>query len=318
MSELSIADARTIVFKAIADADSIVVFGHKNPDGDCLGSVLGLKRAILHFYPGKKVYADISHPSYLPQDLDPSDTVSDETIQNSLAVMIDLSELDRVEDQRIRIAKNVVAIDHHIASHPADFPVLRDASAASATVVLTESLLALFHEIPKECANYLFLGLITDSGRFQFDSRPETLRIGAQLVEAGADYLHLYRDLYQQTSIDLKYRSYVYQNFAFEGSVTYCCVSKAAYTGLGMDQNSASGKVNLISMLDNHPIWAFFVEQDDGGIRVELRSDGTYDVHLAAMAFGGGGHLAASGCRIASFDQVKDVLKTLNELPKIA
>jgi phosphoesterase RecJ-like protein len=76
--------------------------------------------------------------------------------------------------------------------------------------------------------------------------------------------------------------------------------------------------VNLLSLLDDHPMWAFFIEQEDGVIRVELRSDGEYDVQKVAVQFGGGGHVPASGCRLTSFDQIPDVLRVMNASVKIA
>lgn len=304
---------REEVFKEIEQADSIVIFGHKNPDGDCVGSVLGMKHALLDLFPNKKVYALGTHPSYLPVS-ENSDEVDDEVIKNSLALMVDLSDLDRVEDQRIHLAPKIVCIDHHMKQFDDLFPVIRDEDAPSATFVIAKCLMMRYGKIPsKKCATYLFLGLITDSGRFQYDSRPETLRIAAELMEYGIDFKSMYAGLYRQTSLELKYRSVIYSNFKFDGLVAYCCVTKEMYTQLGLTQNEASGKVNLLAYLDNHPMWAFFIEQDDGIIRVELRSNSKYNVQNVATKFGGGGHLAASGCRLDTFDKVKDVLEAMNE-----
>lgn len=306
-----------IVFEEIEKAPSVVFFGHKNPDGDCVGSVMGMKHAIKEIFPDKKVYGVGTHPSYLPRFVEKADEVSDETIKNSLAVMVDLSDLDRVEDQRIRFAKKIVCVDHHIKSSEVDFPVYRVEDAPSATLVLTKCLLDFYHYIPKSAAPYLFLGLITDSGRFQFDSEPETFEIAKKLVETGIDYKSIYRDLYRQKSQDLRFRSFVYSHFKFDGIVSYVEIHKEDYLPLGMSENDAGSKVNLISLLDDHPIWISFCENLDGTIRVEFRSDGTYDVQKLAVKFGGGGHLAASGCRLSSFNQVRDVLKAANKAEKV-
>lgn len=308
---------REKVFSELEKAESIVIFGHKNPDGDCVGSVLGMKHALKALFPNKHVYALGTHPSYLPVT-EESDVVSDETIENSLALMVDLSDLDRVEDQRILKAPSIVCIDHHMKQYDVPFAIVRDEKAPSATFIIAKCLMFRYGKIPTpECAYYLYMGLVTDSGRFQYDAEPETLEVAGKLVSYGVDYKSMYNELYRQSSIDLKYRSVIYQNFKFDGLVTYCLMPKATYLELGLSQNEASGKVNLLSMLDGHPIWAFFTEQDDGTIRVELRSNGKYNVQKVATQFNGGGHLAASGCRLENFDRVQEVLDALNKAEQI-
>lgn len=314
MSPMSYFDRELdIVFSALEEADSIVIFGHKNPDGDCVGSVLGMKSALKEMFPNKKVYALGTHPSYLPK-VEESDVIEDSVIEESLALMVDLSDLDRVEDQRIRLAKKIVCIDHHVAQVEPDFPVLRDENAPSATFVIAKALNIRYGKIPSsKCATYLYMGLVTDSGRFQYDAEPETLKVAADLISYGVDYKSMYTQLYRQSSVILRYCSLIYQNFKFDGLVTYVCVTKEMYESFGLAQNEASGKVNLLANLDGHPIWAFFTEQQDSTIRVELRSTGQYNVQKVAVLFGGGGHVAASGCTLKSFDDVKNVIVALNQ-----
>lgn len=306
------------IFTKLEKAESIVIFGHKNPDGDCVGSVEGMKDALLTLFPNKKVYSTGTHPKYL-EDLFPSvDDVSLETIHNSLALMVDLSDIDRVEDQRIREAKEIVCIDHHMKQYDLPFPVLRDEKAASATLIIAKCLLKRYGKIPSlNCATYLYIGLITDSGRFQFDSKEETFEVAKELVSCGVDYNHVYSILYSQTSTELKYRSIIYQNFKFSGLVTYVCITKEMYQQLNLTSNEASGKVNLLSLLDNHPMWVTFTEQEDGIIRVELRSDGHYNVQKVALQFNGGGHIPAAGCRLTSFDDVDKVLLAMNNAERV-
>ncbi len=305
------------VFSKIEKAPSIVIFGHKNPDGDCVGSVLGRKYSLLSLFPDKKVYALGTHPSYLGP-VDESDVVDDETIKKSLAVRIDLSDLPRVEDQRILLAKEIVCIDHHIASSSLSFPVVRDIEAPSATYVLAKCLLERYGKIPSvKAATYLYRGLVTDSGRFQFDAKPSTFEMAAKLVSYGVDYKALYNNRYQQNSRDLRYRSFIYSHFDFDGKVSFCVVKKEDYHALNRTQEEASGKVNLLALLDHHPIWALFTEQEDSSVRVELRSNGFFNVQLAAVRFSGGGHLAASGCTLKSLGEVKAVLDALNGLEEI-
>ena len=306
------------VFSKIEQADNIVIFGHKNPDGDCVGSVMGLREALRTLFPNKTIYGVGTHPSYIAPCVVDSDVVSDEFIKSALAVMVDLSDLDRVEDQRILTAKEIVCIDHHVKQVDVNFPIIRDELAPSATFIITKCLLERYHKIPSQlAAKYLYMGLVTDTGRFQFDSEPETLEVAKSLIEHGFDYKEIYSILYRQSSSDLKFRAVVYSNFKFDGLVSYVCISKKMYEEIGLTQNEAGGKVNLLSLLDNHPMWAAFTEQDDGTIRVELRSNGHYNVQKVAIIFGGGGHIPASGCKLTTFDDVPKVLEALNKAEQL-
>jgi phosphoesterase RecJ-like protein len=308
----------TTIFDTIEQSPSIVIFGHVNPDGDCVGSVMGLKKDFQERFPDKRILAVGSHPGFLPSFVEPSDSVSDEIIKESLAIMVDLSDIERVEDKRITMAPKIVCFDHHIAKPEGyPFPSYRDEDAPSASYVLTDCLRKRYGSIAKAAAPYFFLGLVTDTGRFQYDSQPQTLEMAAYLVSQGVDAQAIYNELYQQSSTGLKYRAFVYDHFRFADDVVYCVIRKNDYQSLGMDSNDASSKVNLLALLDKHPMWVFFVEQENGSIRVEFRGDGTRNMQVVATQFGGGGHFSASGCRLDSLDTAEDVLKACNRLPKV-
>ena len=101
------------IWVKIKENDVITIFGHVIPDGDCYGSELGLKNAILENYPNKKVYALGSGlPKFFPLVGD-MDKVEDEVIKSSLAIIVDTANLSRIEDQRYSLAKDIIKIDHH-------------------------------------------------------------------------------------------------------------------------------------------------------------------------------------------------------------
>ncbi len=303
------------IFEKIEAYPSIVIFGHKNPDGDCVGSVMGLKKELQYLFPNKKVYGVGTHPSYLPSWIEKSDEVEDSVIENSLAIMVDLSDLDRVEDQRILKAKEIVCFDHHIQQDKEyNFLVHREELAPSATFILAKVFLEKYKVLTKDAATYFYIGLVTDSGRFQYDSKPETFNMASTLVSYGVDTKKIYNDLYRQNSTDLKFRAFVYNNYKFSGKVTYITIKKEDYLSIGLTSNNAAGKVNLLALLDDHPIWVSFLEQEDGKIRVEYRANGEYNVQKTAVEFNGGGHFSASGCLLDDFSKVDDVLASLNRL----
>ena len=306
------------IFEKIESYDSIVIFGHKNPDGDCVGSVMGLKSELQYLFPKKKIYGVGTHPSYLPKFVQPSDEIGEDVIASSLAIMVDLSDLDRVEDQRILKAKEIVCFDHHVQQDkPYNFLCYREEEAPSATFILAKVYLEHYKFLTKEAATYFYMCLVTDTGRFQFDSNPDTLLMASKLISLGVDYKSLYNDLYQQSSKDLKYRAFIYNNYKFSGKVTYVIVRKEDYLSLGLSSNQAAGKVNLLSLLDNHPIWVSFLEEENGDIRVEYRANGHYNVQKTATEFGGGGHFSASGCTLKNLDRVDEILESLNSLEEV-
>ena len=101
-------------FKLIEQYDTITIFGHIYPDGDCYGSEIGLRETLRHFYPNIKIYALGSGFKRRPKDFPGMDEVDDETIKNSLAIIVDLAGLDRLEDKRATTALALAKVDHHI------------------------------------------------------------------------------------------------------------------------------------------------------------------------------------------------------------
>ena len=106
------------IYRLIKKNDIITLYGHINPDCDCYASSLALREIIKDNFPGKKVYALGYGSEALYDRLTCYDEVSDDVIKSSLAIECDCSEIDRVSEQRIRLAKQIAKIDHHIESKP--------------------------------------------------------------------------------------------------------------------------------------------------------------------------------------------------------
>ena len=296
----------------IEENDSIIICGHLNPDGDSISSSFGLRNFLRLKYPNKKIYSTSTSPKYIKHLVEESDVIDDSIIDKSLIIIVDVSDLDRVEDQRLITNSNIICFDHHILSKENNILTLRDTSFISCTLLLSNFILNNYHEIDEKTANYFYIGLVTDSGRFQFDSTSKTFDLASKLVSSGAQPKKIYSQLYKQSSEELRWKSYVYSHFNFEKDVTYLTFSLKDNEKLLFDKEIVSGSVNLLSSIDDHHIWAMFLQQDDGLIRVELRSSNR-NVQEVALKFNGGGHLLASGCKLDSFDKVKLVIEELNK-----
>lgn len=305
------------VWNKIKEFDSIVIYGHVNPDGDCYGSQLGLKRAILDNFENKKVYAVGSGYPRLSPLIGTMDDVDDETIKNSLSIVVDTSNQDRVEDQRYKLGLDVIKIDHHLPQEHFGNPELLETSRCSCTELICVMLLANEAKITKEAALPLFLGLVTDSGRFLYQPiSKQTYEIAGVLSDTGIDCNVLYDALYEVDEKILRLKGYIYVNYKkTKENIAYLVCPKEDLRKLGCDFNLAASQVNAIANIKGCPAWVFFSESESGLVRVEFRSK-DINVQTIAAKFGGGGHVHASGCRLDALEDYKYVLDSLDKLAR--
>ena len=149
--------------------DSIVIFGHIFPDGDCYGSQLGLRELIRINYPNKKVYAVGTGIRRFYDFIGRMDEVSDEIIKESLAILVDGNDFDRMEDRRVSTAKEFIKIDHHIENYKfTQGPFVIDPQANSACDLILLMAQDNNWKLNPTICNALYLGILTDTGRFQF------------------------------------------------------------------------------------------------------------------------------------------------------
>ena len=302
------------IISKIEQYDSIVIFGHRNPDGDCYGSQIALRDILKAKYPSKSVYAVGSGLKRFFDIIGKMDVVSDEVIANSLAVLLDSNDLERSEDQRIYKALDYAKIDHHIDTFTfKEGPEVIDDKASS-----TCELVYLFAkenecEIDLVSANALYLGIMTDSGRFQFANNfVRMFSIVRDLCDLGVDpvLLNKTNNLVPEISLDIK--AFIYSHVTKrDDGIIYVVVTKKDREALGVTSAQIVGNTSLISYVVDHPIWFIASETDIGGMQVEMRSS-MYNVQEIAAHFGGGGHTFAAGFTIKEFN--KEVIEELISL----
>ena len=312
------------MFEQIVDIiekyDSIVIFGHKNPDGDCYGAAVALKRTLQLRYPEKKIYITGSGLRNFFDILMPMDDVSDEVIKKSLAILVDANDLWRMEDQRIHNCVAFTKIDHHVDTGTFnEGPAVVDDEANSTCDLITQLIVEQNWPIDSLIANALYLGILTDSGRFQFViDYPQTFDRVSYLCHHGANPKALNRILVMVSEDSLIAKAYVYSNYKkTENGVMYLIFRQKDLKKLGISTNHASNLINLIGNVEGYPVWASFAEYEDGKVRVEFRSNGP-QVQPFANAIGGGGHQYASGCTLPSLDmnQINEIVDGLDKLVK--
>ena len=304
--------------KIIEENDSIVIFGHIYPDGDCYGSQIGLRELLRLNYPNKKVYAVGSGLKHFFKLIGRMDTIDERVISKSLAILLDGNDLDRMEDQRIRKAKSFIKIDHHIENYLfKEGPFVVDTTANSTCEIIVKMTKESGWKINPTIANALFLGILTDSGRFQFvEDYAFTFGEAAWLCENGAKPQAINNILNMTNEELLKFRGYVYTNYkTTKNGVIYLTLKYSKLKKLRIAPNRAGTMINLLSNVIGYPIWAFFCEFADGTCHAEFRSNGPA-IQPVAAKYGGGGHLRAAGATIPNMDD-EIVEKIINDLDEV-
>lgn len=303
------------IWDKISQYDTITIFGHVIPDGDCYGSQLGLKNAIKENFPNKKVYALGSGIPKFFSLIGEMDKVDDEIIKSSLAIVVDTANLNRIEDQRYSLAREVIKIDHHLLQDHFGEPEVILNDKISCTQIIGDMLISLNIPFGKETALPLFLGLVTDSGRFLYQPISENAyRVAGALSSTGCDIQSLYDLLYEVDEKILRFRGYIYSNYKkTKNGVIYLTIPKEVIKMYELDYNTCASLVNSVSGIKESPIWVFFSESENGLVRVEFRSKGV-PVQPTAVKFGGGGHLQAAGCRLDTLEDYKYVVEELDKV----
>ena len=289
------------IYKLIKRYDVITIYGHINPDCDSYGSTLGLRELIKDNFNNKQVYALGYGQDDLYNRLAKHDIVSDDIIKNSLAIVLDCSELSRVRDSRVSNAKQICKIDHHIESTPFDYPKWVDVSSIATCQMIAEFGFAYHLKFSKLTAELLYLGICTDSGRFRYHpTNAKTHQIVAKLYKYNIEPKTIFDILYQSDERMVKYQARLISKFQkTKNNVIYCFADKEDYEQFGLTFDEVSKNVNVLGNIKGCPIWVLFTRDPNKNIRCEFRSAGL-DIHQVATKYGGGGHKCASGAKLVN------------------
>lgn len=308
------------VFEQVEKYDSIIICGHMVPDGDCYGSVMGLALCLKQHYPNKEIYPILSNvsfvPNFLPQGILP-ETLSDEVFKNSLCFILDLANTPRLDEPRAVNCPYIIKIDHHELCQNFGNQEYVSTDRGSCCEIVADMCLDKFgDDLSNDCVTCFMLGLITDTGRFQYEYKKESFLTAYNLVRLGAKVEDIYTKLYTKTLDSFKLTGFIYNNFKCENGVSYIVFTKEDCHNLGVDFNKAASQVNQIGNIENFPIWISFAESDDGKVRTEFRCTKEYNVQPLAVSFGGGGHKQASGCQLNDIKDYVKVIKSAQNLEK--
>ncbi|MGL5268841.1 MAG: DHH family phosphoesterase [Spiroplasma sp.] len=303
---------------AIEKHNKIIILRHILPDGDAYGFQFGLRNIIKLNWP-EKIVKISGQPNlrlnFIGEDFD---DIADDEFSESLVIVGDTANVERIDDQRWKQGKMIIKIDHHPNHTPYGDLMLVDSNYCAASEILAEIVKEQNLKINQQTAKIIFHGIVTDSNRFLLRfPKPRTFSLASFLLETGFDLQDLYQTMYACNEDELKFVSYVYQNYQVsKHGVAYLFLDQETLKKLKIDTDYAAyDNVVLLANIKNRPIWAFFCQYPDGKIRVELRSQNLTINHIA-QKYGGGGHKTASGIRIDNFEIAKQVISDLDSVAK--
>ena len=284
----------------ISRVERILIISHIRPDGDAVGSLLGLGLMLEEL--GKEVNLVLEDGVPIVfHHLTGTDRVIREVVGvYDLIIVVDCSDIERIGSVLDEYGEPDVNIDHHPTNtHFADLNLVRDNAVATVEIIY-DLALALSFPINLPIAEALLTGLLTDSLGFRTsNSSARTLRIAAELMDRGANLQVLYKKAMLEKSFEaVRYWGQGLSRIQRENRLIWTSLTLedrkiAEYSG-----RDDADLVNVLSRIKETDVCVVFVEQKDGSVKVSWRSQPGFDVASIATQFGGGGHKPAAGADI--------------------
>ena len=284
-------------------AETVIIAGHVRPDGDSTGSCLAVYNYIREQFPGVdvKVYLETVNPNFL--FLKGAEEIRTEYPAEEscdLFVSLDVSDKERLGKALpyFEGAKRTLCIDHHITNpgFADENLICADASSPSELVyeILDEE------KISKETAEALYLGIVHDTGVFQYSNTTEkTMGIAGKLMAKGIDFTRIVDDtFYKKTYVQNQIlgRALMESILLLEGRVIMGRIRQKDMEFYGVGPKDLEGIVNQLRVTQGVEVAIFLHETGTQEYKVSLRSNGIVDVSRVCAYFGGGGHVKAAGC----------------------
>jgi len=294
------------IIEALRESRTICVVGHIRPDGDCVGSQLGLTLALRN--EGKKVVC--WNEDRMPQKyefLDPDRIIQKprKGMKFDCVVATDAASFERLGSVGKCVAnrKLLINIDHHESNtRYADLNWVSPREPSAGELVFRLLKIAKW-PITRRIADCLFTAVSTDTGSFQYaTTRPGTYHVAGELVSRGADLARICNEVYQSYPLPrARLLRHIYSHFRLthDNQIAYFWLKQADFTRTGADCSDAEGLIDHIRAIAPVVVACVFEEIEPELTRISLRSKSdAVNVNNIAAQFGGGGHPAAAGARI--------------------
>lgn len=302
------------IYHYIKKYPTIVLTRHVGVDPDAMASCCGLRDAIKLTFPEKKVYTvgtGTIRFNYMGK-LDKNIDLANEEV---LMIALDTPDLKRVDKGELETYNASIKIDHH--PYIETFCDLEwiDEKKSSASEMVCELIFKTRLKMNQKIAETLFCGMVADTNRFLFTNADcNTYRTVAKLMEEyHINITECYKNLYRRPFSEMQLLGYMANNMKItEHGVGYVKISNDIINKFQIDTVSSGGLINEFNYIDEFIVWLTATEDvKNGYIRVSIRSRGPI-INKTAEQYHGGGHKLASGVKIATFDEVDDLIHDLD------
>jgi phosphoesterase RecJ-like protein len=306
------------IARILANEDNFLVVSHVNPDGDAIGSLLGLALALEDA--GKDVWAYL--PDSRPDMYDflpiPKRLTGDELKipqDRKWIIALDSAEASRIAAplERFRIRGKLVNIDHHPTNPMFGDINLVTPDANSTAQMVFQLLKGAGLEVSPLAGICLYTGLVTDTGCFRFSGVDgNTFRIAAELLDSGVDSYEVCRHIYEEfPSYRLKLEKAILERMEtlLDGRLCLSVLYQKDFDKYGGGPSDIEGVVNRLRSIRGVEVGVLITQVHNNGAKASLRSKGEIDVARLAASLGGGGHKRASGLKSSlPPDQLKPII----------
>lgn len=306
----------TVLEQMLEQTGSVVILGHVRPDGDCLGSTLGLYHYIQTNYPAIRaaVYLEESSPKF--GYLAGYDAILHETDEEryELCICLDCGDEERLGSFGVFLANasKSLCLDHHITNTRFCEVNLVSENASSTCEVLFEQLDE--EKIDKAAAECLYTGLIHDTGVFKYScTSARTMEIAGKLMAKGIDFGSIidnsfYKKTYVQNQI--LGRALLESITFLDGKYIFSALRQSEMEFYGVNGKDMDGIIDQLRLTEGVEVAIFMYQTGPQEFKVSLRSQNAVDVSRIASYFGGGGHVRAAGCTMSG--RIHDVVNNLS------
>lgn len=306
----------TVLEQMLEQTGSVVILGHVRPDGDCLGSTLGLYHYIQTNYPAIRaaVYLEESSPKF--GYLAGYDAILHETDEEryELCICLDCGDEERLGSFGVFLANasKSLCLDHHITNTRFCEVNLVSENASSTCEVLFEQLDG--EKIDKAAAECLYTGLIHDTGVFKYScTSARTMEIAGKLMAKGIDFGSIidnsfYKKTYVQNQI--LGRALLESITFLDGKCIFSALRQSEMEFYGVNGKDMDGIIDQLRLTEGVEVAIFMYQTGPQEFKVSLRSQNAVDVSRIASYFGGGGHVRAAGCTMSG--RIHDVVNNLS------
>lgn len=304
---------------ALEQAKTVAIGGHVRPDGDCVGSCMGLYQYIKTWYP--EIEADV-YLEDIPESFKRLIAVSDqikgevaEAKEYDLFIALDCGDAARLGFSAVLFenAKHTICVDHHVSNmaFADENHIVPDASSTSELIYH----LLPYEKITKEIAECLYLGIVHDTGVFQYSSTaPETMEAAANLMRKGINANEIidktfYEKTYAQNQI--LGRALLESILFMDGKCIFTCLTKKIMDFHEVKPKDLEGIVSQLRVTEGVEVAIFLYQTNEDEFKVSLRAAGDVDVSKVAQKFGGGGHKKAAGVTMKG--TMHEIINNLSE-----